>query len=119
MSDLQGFVGSGTPIEVSAVVRKAGLRGWLFEHTPAEQRALVPYHYRGRTIQCPEIDLTDGFHSYLGSRGKSVTRSTGQQLRALERKIGKVSFEWGSSATEHFRQLIDWKSDQYRRTGAL
>src|ERR1700729_8702 len=32
MSNLQGFVGSGAPIDARAVLRRAGLRGWRFKH---------------------------------------------------------------------------------------
>jgi CelD/BcsL family acetyltransferase involved in cellulose biosynthesis len=78
---------------------------------------LVPYHYRGPTFPSRFADLTDGYDSYLESRSKSVREGTSRRRRALEREVGAVSFEWNSSHPQHLQELIDWKSDQYRRTG--
>jgi CelD/BcsL family acetyltransferase involved in cellulose biosynthesis len=113
MNNLQAFVGRGTPIDARRVIRKAGLRGWRFVAAPAEQRALAPHHYEGTAVQAPLIDLSDGYKSYYLSRSKKFTEDAGRHLRSLERRVGPVSLEWGTSAPEHVRQLIDWKIARY------
>ena len=118
MNDLQGFISSGSPIDPRSVVRKAQLRGWRFDHAPTEQSILTPYHYRGTTIQCPVMDLTEGYQSYIKavrSKSKTVIAKSARQKRALERELGPVWVEWNSSCPEHFGQLIAWKSAQHQR----
>ena len=118
MNDLQGFIWSGSSIDPRSVIRKAQLRGWRFDHAPTEQGLLAPHHYRGTTIQCPVMDLTEGYQSYIKtvrSKSKTVIAKSGRQKRALERELGAVWVEWNSSCPEHFSQLIAWKSAQYQR----
>ena len=44
---IDGLVSSpAVSLDIRSVIRMAGLRGWRFSRVPAEQRALVPYHYR-------------------------------------------------------------------------
>jgi CelD/BcsL family acetyltransferase involved in cellulose biosynthesis len=120
MNDLHGFIGSGAPIDARLIVRRAGLRGWRFAHAPAEQRALAPFHYDRLTVQAPVIDLTNGYHSYFGSRSKNFRKIAGKKRRALERQLGALSLEWGSSCpAENVLQLIDQKSGKYYGTRHL
>jgi len=113
MNDLHGFIASGAPIHARAVVKAADLRGWRFAHAPAEQVALASYRYRGTTVQCRDMDLTDGYDAYLKHRGKSFTKRAAEKRRSIERHVGPVSLEWNSARPEHLRQLIDWKADKY------
>jgi CelD/BcsL family acetyltransferase involved in cellulose biosynthesis len=113
MNDLQGLVSRGTPIDVRRVVRQAGLRGWRFVAAPAEHRALAQHHYEGTAAQAPVMDLSDGFKAYFASRSKSLTDRCAKQRRSVERRVGPLSLEWGSTAPEHVRRLIDWKSARY------
>jgi CelD/BcsL family acetyltransferase involved in cellulose biosynthesis len=113
MNELQGFIGSGAPIDARAVVRKAGLRGWRFLHVPAEQESLLPHSYDGARVQCPVIDLTDGYKSFLSSRHKHTTRRIGEKRRSLARQLGEVSLEWNSCRPEDMRQIIEWKARKY------
>ena len=117
MNDVQGFIGSGNPIDAGAAVRKSGLRAWTFDNVPTSQSALVPYYYRGATFQSQFADLRGSYDSYLESRNKSVRIGVTRKRRALERDVGEVSFEWNSSNPEHFQQLEAWKSLQYASTG--
>jgi CelD/BcsL family acetyltransferase involved in cellulose biosynthesis len=120
MNDLHGFIGSGAPIDARLVVRRAGLRGWRFAHAPAEQRALAPFHYDGLAVQAPVIDLGNGYHSYLSSRSKNFRKIAGKKRRALERQLGALSLEWGSSCpAENLLQLIDQKAGKYYGTRRL
>jgi CelD/BcsL family acetyltransferase involved in cellulose biosynthesis len=117
MNDLHGFVHSGIPLDARWVVKQAGLRGWRFGHVPAEQSALIPYHYEGTVTENPAINLGDGYESYFGKRSKSLTAKIMRQRRSLERRVGNVSLQWHSSqAEESLRQLIAWKSTKYHGT---
>ena len=120
MNDLHGFVHSGIPLDARWVVKQAGLRGWRFGHVPAEQRALIPYHYEGTLTRNPGIDLGDGYESYFGNRSKSLTTKIMRQRRSLDRRVGSVSLEWHSSRPEQsLRQLIAWKANKYHGTEVL
>ncbi|MGD0556920.1 MAG: GNAT family N-acetyltransferase [Streptosporangiaceae bacterium] len=113
MNNLQAFVGRGTPLDARRIIRKAGLRGWRFIAAPAQQLALAPHHYEGTAVEAPLIDLSDGYKSYYLSRSKKFLEDDRRHLRALERRVGPVSLEWGTSAPEHVRQLIEWKTARY------
>jgi CelD/BcsL family acetyltransferase involved in cellulose biosynthesis len=112
---LDGIVSSGAALDMRAVVRKAGLRGWRFSHAPAEQRALNRYHYdysyHGNAVLI--INLTDGYDAYLRSRSKSSTKRTAEKRRALERQFGPVSLEWSSKSREQLHQMAEWKFAQF------
>jgi CelD/BcsL family acetyltransferase involved in cellulose biosynthesis len=119
MNNLQGFVSEGANIDAKRVIRKAALRGWRYTTAPAGQRALAAHHYDGTLVEAPLIDLSDGYESYFASRSKKLTADFGQHWRSLERRLGPASLEWGSTAPEHIRQLIDWKSARYGGTREL
>ena len=116
---VDGMVTSGVPLNMSAVVRKAGLRGWRFERAPVDQKALDPHRYSGphhcRTVSY--VDLSGGYDKYIsdlsdGTR-KRIARTEAYR-RALQRKVGSVSFDWRNPKPEYFDLLIEWKSAQYR-----
>lgn len=111
MNDLQGFIGSGSPVDARWVVKQAGLRGWRFTSAPVDQRALAPFHYEGTTVPCPVIDLTKGDLSQISVRSKA--------RRALEGQIGPVSLEWNSTRPAHIDRLIEWKARKYQGTSEL
>jgi CelD/BcsL family acetyltransferase involved in cellulose biosynthesis len=113
LNDLQGFISSSAPIDARSVVKAAGLRGWRFDNAPAEQEALATFHYYQPAIQCPVIDLTDGYETYFQSRSSSFRAVNRRRRRNLEREFGPVSVELNSSNSDYLRQLLDWKSDRY------
>jgi CelD/BcsL family acetyltransferase involved in cellulose biosynthesis len=119
MNDLQGFIWSGVPLDARAVVRHAGLRGWRFISAPAEQGILKPHHYAGTMVQCPVIDLSEGYGSYISSRNKSSMKKIAEKRRSLGRNIGTVSFDWDNPSPECFRDLLGWKSANYSSTRVL
>jgi CelD/BcsL family acetyltransferase involved in cellulose biosynthesis len=119
MNDLQGFIGSGAPLDARHVVRQAGLRGWRFIAAPAEQAVLAPHHYEGTLAPCPVIDLTGGYQAYYASRSKSVTTEPARKRRALERQHGPVTLAWNTASTGHLRQMIAWKSGRYNSLGRM
>jgi CelD/BcsL family acetyltransferase involved in cellulose biosynthesis len=114
MSQLQGFVGSGAPIDAKAVARQAGLRGWRFKHAPADQEALRPHRYAGSDSQCLLVDLSAGYEVYHKGLSKSLTSEVARRRRALERRFGTVSLEWHSAQpAAALTKLIEWKSGMY------
>jgi len=113
MNDLQGFIGSGAPIDARAVIRKSGLRGWYFHHAPANQECLSPYYHLGSTVRAPVIDIGSGYESYVGGHTRPGARRLSEKKRALERRLGSISLMWRSSDAGHFGQLIRWKSGKY------
>jgi len=114
MNDLQGFVGSGAPVDARAVVRESGLRGWRFLHVPADQRALMPHQYQETVVRCPVMDLSGGYEQYHQSMAKTATyKNARKKQRSLERQFGPVRLAWGSPDPAHFRQLVDWKRGKY------
>jgi CelD/BcsL family acetyltransferase involved in cellulose biosynthesis len=113
LNNLQGFVSGGAIIDAKRVVRKAGLRGWRYTAAPAAQSALASHHYEGTLVAAPLIDLSDGYEQYFTSRSKKFTTDFAKRWRSMERRVGPVSLEWGTTAPEHICQLIDWKSGKY------
>lgn len=111
MNNVQGFIGSGAPLDARWVVKQARLRGWRFDAVPVEQHAFAPFHYEGTAEPSPVIDLTTGDLSHISTRKKA--------RRALEREFGAVSLEWNSAEPAHIDQMIEWKSHKYYGTTRL
>jgi CelD/BcsL family acetyltransferase involved in cellulose biosynthesis len=115
---LDGLVSANDRIDLMAVVRGAGLRGWRFSRAPGEQRALDPYRYQG-DYHAESIyfsDLRNGYNGYvqaLPKGGRNEIASAARRRRALEREVGEVSFEWNSDDPSHLPLLLNWKSDQF------
>ena len=68
------------------------------------------------------IDLSGGYDAYVGRRraeGSHVFAKTDGQARRLEKDLGPIVFEAESLDTAALEQLIEWKSDQYRRSDLL
>jgi CelD/BcsL family acetyltransferase involved in cellulose biosynthesis len=117
MNDHAGFISNDKTIDPRLVVRQAGLRSWRFDHVPEDQSLLRPYF--AAMGQSLIVDLTHGFDWYLtklASRSKIANEAT-QYRRRLEREFGPVRLEWHSPTTQHFFQIIRWKTEQYQRTG--
>jgi CelD/BcsL family acetyltransferase involved in cellulose biosynthesis len=110
MNNLQGFIGSGVPIDARRVVKQARLRGWRFDSVPVDQRTFASFHYEETTVPCPIIDLTKGT-SHISPREKA--------RRALEKQHGTVSLEWNSTQPAQIDRLIEWKSRKYHGTSLL
>ena len=107
----------GLEFDPIAVVRECRLSSWHFDH-------LVQAHpwferFAWSSAESPYIDLSDGFDAYMkqqrGVRG--VLSEYGQKKRKLEREVGPVRFEQHVDDTAILSTLIQWKSEQYQRTG--
>lgn len=120
VADCQGVVHRpDVRISPLSLLELTGMAIWEFDHLLASQ---VP-HTANAVLRMgsPVMDLTGGYEEYWSSR-RAMTRST---IRAIERKSRKLSREHGTLRFEYdcrdpaiLRQMMRWKSDHYRRTGA-
>jgi CelD/BcsL family acetyltransferase involved in cellulose biosynthesis len=107
---VDGIISSNDPIDLRQVVRRARLRGWRFSHAPAGHTPMDPYRYQGsyHSAEVHVVDLRNDFDDYLKSLPKRRKR-----LRALERELGEVSFEWNSCDPANRDLLLKWKATQF------
>lgn len=127
LSDCQAVIGAPwwdwVPIEL---IRAADLSGYDFTHHRAEQSPLRPFH---RAVQNSHtIDLTHGFNAYVSecrdrsrqmpSTTSGLPHQTMARMRRIERQLGPLRFVMHDPNPQSLRQLITWKRQQHRRTGA-
>ena len=121
LSDCQGFImRAGLEWDPRRIVRECGLAEWRFDHLLAAQKPFARYHRVAS--QSPIIDLSQGYEKYAGERrlaGSEQIRKAAGLLRKLEREVGPVRFEVHSPEIRILRQLMDWKSGQYRLSGKV
>lgn len=121
-SDVQGLVAPAAfDLDARALLRACGLRAWRFDHLLATQATLLSgAPHRWVEDRSPVIDLSDGWEAYsteLRKTSASLQSSTARRRRALERDHGPVSLTFSDPDHRLLDQLIEWKSEQYRRTG--
>lgn len=96
------------------------LKSFQFDHWPRLQ--LLPGQQTRRSMTSPFLDLSQGFEHYFAKRlsiGATRLRKVGQVTRKLEREVGPVTFHHQDNDPLAWKLLLEWKSDQYRRSGAL
>jgi CelD/BcsL family acetyltransferase involved in cellulose biosynthesis len=118
LSDCQGLIhAEGWEWDPHALLAECHLAVWEFDHLIADQKPFSPYHaVRARS---PIIDLREGYEAYLDGRrhaSKKTIKSTLYKGRKLERDHGEAHFDFDCRDPEALRQLMQWKSAQYRRT---
>jgi CelD/BcsL family acetyltransferase involved in cellulose biosynthesis len=120
MSDYHGIITERSfepdPIRL---LRGCGLRMWTFNHLVATQRPFAAYH--DRLSESPFLDLSGGFAEYCAAKsaaGSKVISQAERKARKLSREVGTLRFEFDEVDPGALRQLMLWKSAQYRRTGA-
>jgi len=120
MCDYQGaVVQSGLSWSVPELMRACGLRSFQFDHLPVAQEPFSPYQ-RARSVS-PLIDLSQGFERYeraqqQAGRGRTFSRLR-SRWRRLQSEHGAVRFEPHVDDPTTLARLLEWKADQYRRTG--
>lgn len=121
LSDSQGVIARrDTPWDARQLVRKCGLRRWHFDHLDAAQEPFEPHHLAD--ARSPYIDLRDGWDAYVAERRKGGSRalpSVLRKARKMGREVGPLRFEFHVTDDAVFQALIEWKSAQQKRTGAL
>lgn len=120
LCDFQGpVVRSGVAWRAEELVRACRLRTWLFDHGLAAQAPLAAHATASATS--PYMDLSQGFEAYRAARrqaGSDKLVHVGRKLRKIGREVGPVRFEFQTSAPEAWAALVEWKTDQYRRSKA-
>jgi CelD/BcsL family acetyltransferase involved in cellulose biosynthesis len=118
LNDYQGFVvAPSLQWDAAALIGRAGLRSFAFDHLIASQGPFRPYF---RSVEpSPLIDLSGGYEAYLasqGSHGHGGAREAAMKRRRLERRFA-VQFEIEERSGQALKTLFRLKSQQYRRTG--
>ncbi len=121
LCDFQGVVVRGeTAWDPRQLLRECGLAAWHFDHLIAAQQPLRPYHWK--TADSPFLDLSQGWQGYVTgqrARHKESFKTLLRKLRHAEREAGPLSIEYHSEDRGVFDALLEWKRQQYRRTGVL
>lgn len=121
LSDFHGVIAErGFQIPGEKLIDHCGLRSWHFDHLPVEQHAFAPSSYKVEPSLY--LDLTPGFDAYCKERkaaGSQLLKHVGRKARQLESAVGPLRFEAHSHNREILQTLIDWKIEQYLRTGVL
>jgi len=119
LCDFQGVVARPRfQFAAGELIRRAGLVAWDFTHVPASQAAFAPYHVA--VEPSGYLDLSRGFEAYVEERRQSGSKTIPKQqrkTRKMEREVGPLRFEPHVPDSHLLRTLMDWKSNQYRRTG--
>jgi CelD/BcsL family acetyltransferase involved in cellulose biosynthesis len=112
LSDYHGVVARADYAwDAVELVRRAGLAAWEFDHAPASQGGLGPFARKEAHSPCIELS---GWETAVSRklRGDAENRH-----RKLEREIGPVEFEFDCQDPDVFALCMQWKSEQYERTG--
>jgi len=110
ISDYHGLIApSDYRCDVAGLVRACRLLTWDFDHVPAEQGSFS--RWQTAAYASPVVDL----RSEAGARGLPESHLRG--VRKLEREFGPVEVELDSADPAMLELCLQWKSDQYRRTG--
>lgn len=119
LSDCQGLIAAEEfACDSEHLLRACELRIWDFDHLIAAQRAFA--RFATARSESPIIDLSSGFDAYLSQRRAAGSHRIAQlqrKMRKFEREIGELRFEVESRDDRAFAQVIEWKSEQCRRTG--
>lgn len=121
-SDIQGLVAPGSAeVDVHALLHACGLRRWEFDHLLAAQgNWLAGAPHRWEEDRSPLVDLGEGWPAYeqaLKERSRSLQSTTARRRRGLEREHGPVTLTFSEPDHAILDQVLEWKSQQYRRTG--
>ncbi len=105
--------------EVDELLRQCELQSWSFDHVPTGQSQFDSHAFC--TGDSPCIDLTQGFEAYCQEKrreGKAIEQAM-RKARKMEREVGPLRFELHDESPEVFNKLLEWKSEQHRRTNVV
>jgi len=119
LTDCQGLVHvAGLEWDARELLRGCGISAFFFDHLAQEQRPFGRWVVA--TDPSPVIDLTDGFAAYqakLSTKSPPFLKDRARRGRKMIREAGPLRHVVDSRDPAALRVLMDWKSDQYRRTG--
>jgi CelD/BcsL family acetyltransferase involved in cellulose biosynthesis len=106
LSDYHGVI-AAPQAEWSAVelMRAAGLSVWSFDHLVDPAGRFAPYVTASATS--PQIDLEN----------MPKLQEIARKARKLAREVGELSFSLHAPGSGALERVVEWKSEQYRRTG--
>jgi CelD/BcsL family acetyltransferase involved in cellulose biosynthesis len=118
VSDYQGLVcGPEFHCDPRQLLKKCGLVAWDFDRLLATQSSFRSFH---RLCEpSAQIDLSHGYQAYAAERcvaGTRQLRDCEYSMRRLEREVGPLRFVACSNDTGALERVMDWKSQQYRRS---
>jgi CelD/BcsL family acetyltransferase involved in cellulose biosynthesis len=118
LSDYQGIIAEPTrQFDPREILRRCQLSAWTFDHVVDQQGTFEPF--QRLSDLSPYLDLSEGFDEYtrrLRPAGRDELKATSRKSRKIEREVGPLRFEFRSGCDEAFARLLQWKSQQYRRT---
>ena len=118
LSDFQGVIARPeAEWNVEELIGGCGLASWSFDHLRADQSPFSAWHRL--TEPSPYHDLSRGFEAYLEEVRRHDSHEISKvlyQVRAAQRRIGPLRFEFPAADTAVFQKLVEWKTAQYRRT---
>lgn len=119
LSDYQGVIAKAD-VQWSAdeLMRCCHLRGWVFDHQLASQHQLSPYFVK--EAESRRMDLSAGYENWYAARTaeSKALAETARKLRKFQREHS-IRFEWHTTESRAFEQLLSWKSSQYQRNGLV
>ncbi|MFC5815886.1 GNAT family N-acetyltransferase [Nonomuraea harbinensis] len=118
LTDAQGMIyAKDLEIDPFKLLRKCGLSVYEFDHLVIGQPLLGATY---ETYPSPVIDLSDGYGPYtefLRANSGKTYKTTLAKERKLGREAGEVRHEFAIADPGPLHTLLNWKTDQYRRTG--
>lgn len=121
LNDCEGVIHApAVEWEPRELLKACKLAVWQFDHLVEGQRPFESY--AAAVAPSPVIDLTDGFAAYqkrLLQKSPQFCRDVARKTRKLEREIGQLRFVVDSRDIALLRTLLEWKSDQYHRSGRV
>ena len=120
LNDFQGLISDGElDLDLNQLLCDCGLLTWRFDHLIAAQAQFQECHWsRRRSLH---IDVAERFGRswpIQGIKSRRI-RETLRKTRKFEREHGPIRFVPHETDPRAFQALLRWKSDQYRRTGAM
>lgn len=119
LSDFHGLIArQACAWNAENLIRACGLTVWRFDHLLADQGTFRAYHQV--ETPSPFVDLSAGFQAYQEERRRAGSGEIARiqaSIRAAERQVGPLRFEFHTTEDRVFETLVRWKSEQYRSAG--
>ena len=117
MNDCHGVIAEpGLRFDVKTLLRSCELAIWDFHSVPRAQEPFEPFHRTA--LESPLLDLSGGYAAYLADKKGSTITTLMRKARKIEREVGPLRFSADVEDEATLRRLMQWKSQQYERTGA-
>lgn len=123
LTDFQGLIVSQDfeqvhKLDTQMLLQQCGLSRWHFDHLLASQASYK--HAYSSVLPSAAIDITAGYDAYMADR---LTTNSGRfkgmarKRRKLAKDVGPLRYEAHVSDSAVLEQLLEWKSQQFERTG--